>query len=81
MEEITLSNVAFQLDNLQNEIEVINSLAFVLMLASGVDTVVRDFYGALSLLNDATESLFNEIAELNEKIDESLRTNEDKKAE
>lgn len=81
MKEITLSNVAFQLDNLRNEMEVINSMAFVLMLASSVDAVVRDFYGALSVLNDATIKLLYEIAELNEKISDSIKSDEDKKAE
>ena len=81
MEEITLRSVAFQLESEQDEIAVINSLTFVLMLASGVDPVVRDFNGALSLLNNATESLFNDIVELNEKICESLKANTNKENE
>ena len=59
MAEITLEDVAHQFDELYFKMEALNSLAYVLLLASNSDSLASDFNGALTMLSDETRYIFD----------------------
>ena len=61
MAEITLGEIAHQFDELYFKMEAVNSLAYVMVLASNSDCVVSDFNGALTVLSDETRYIFDKV--------------------
>lgn len=68
MAEITLTEVACQFDDLYDEIENINSLAYALMLASSAGIDANILTGALYLLNNATQNTRCGMNKLNKEL-------------
>jgi hypothetical protein len=72
MAEITLEDVAHQFDELYFKMEALNSLAYVLLLASNSDSLASDFNGALTMLSDETRYIFDKVDGLYQKIYETI---------
>ena len=75
MEEITLREVARQFDDLYFKIEAVNSLAYVMVLASNndSDSLASDLNGALRMLSDETGYIFDKVDKLCERLYETNR--------